>query len=66
MRLSYFHFLLFNVLGGVDLGDRFGLLGYLAGKSWRAVEQWIGRGALIVALVVVGIIVLLRFVKTRA
>jgi len=62
-RLSYFHFLLFNVLGGLVWAAGSVTIGYLAGRSWRLVEVWIGRGALIVVIVViliVGVIVAIR------
>ncbi len=65
VRLSYFRFLLFNVLGGVVWAAGSVMIGYLAGESWRAIEHWIGRGALIVAIVIVGVIVAVRFARRR-
>ena len=62
-RLKYVHFLLFNVLGGVVWAVGSVALGYLAGASWRVVEHWIGRAALLVALGAVGVIVALRFMR---
>ncbi len=61
VRLRYLHFLLFNVLGAVVWATGSVLLGYLAGESWRVIEQWIGRTALIVAILIVGVIVVIRF-----
>ncbi|MGA2259557.1 MAG: hypothetical protein ABSG53_33190, partial [Thermoguttaceae bacterium] len=64
-RLSYFHFLLFNVLGGLTWAVGSVSIGYLAGASWRLVELWIGRAALIVAVFIVGVIVVVRFVRRK-
>ena len=61
VRLSYFHFLLFNVLGGVVWAAGSVLIGYFAGESWRAIEHWIGRGALIVIILIVGLILMVRY-----
>jgi len=63
VRLRYFHFQLFNVLGGVAWATGSVLLGYLAGESWRVIEHWIGRTALIVAILIVGVIVAIRFIR---
>jgi len=63
VRLSYPHFLFFNVLGGVVWAAGSVLIGYLAGESWRTIEHWIGRGALIVAILIVAVIILLRFAR---
>jgi membrane protein DedA with SNARE-associated domain len=65
VRLNYFHFLRFNVLGGIVWAVGSVAIGYLAGASWRAIEQWIGRTALIVALVILGIVIAVRFVGKR-
>jgi len=63
VRLRYFHFLLFNVLGGVVWATGSVLLGYLAGESWRAIEPWIGRTASIAAILIVGVIVAIRYLR---
>jgi undecaprenyl-diphosphatase len=65
VRLRYLHFLAFNVLGGVVWAAGSVLIGYWAGERWHAIEQWIGRTALIVAISIVGVIVVLRFVRKR-
>ena len=65
VRLKYFHFLLFNVLGGLVWAAGSVSIGYLAGESWRAVGHWVGRSALIVAIVIVAVIAALRFVRNR-
>ncbi len=64
-RLSYFHFLLFNILGGVLWASGSVLIGYFAGESWRAVEHWIGRGALLAAILVVGVILIVRYARKQ-
>jgi membrane-associated protein len=65
VRLRYLHFLLFNILGGVVWAAASVSIGYLAGASWRVVEHWIGRGALLVAILVIGILLLLRFARRK-
>ena len=62
-RLNYFHFLRFNVLGGVIWAAGSVSIGYLAGESWRAIEHWIGRSALIAAILVVAVILVVRLVR---
>jgi undecaprenyl-diphosphatase len=62
-RLKYLQFLLFNVLGGLAWATGSVLIGYLAGESWRAIEHWLGRAALIVAIVVVGGVLVVRFLR---
>ncbi len=64
-RLNYLRFLFFNILGGVAWAAGSVSIGYLAGKSWREVEHWIGRSALIVAIVIVAVIVLVRFTRKK-
>lgn len=59
--MPYRRFLLFNALGGLVWGVGFTLLGYLAGDSYRRLEQGLGRGtAVVTALVVIGVVVLWR------
>jgi membrane protein DedA with SNARE-associated domain len=66
-RMPYRRFLLFNALGGLVWGVGAVLLGYLAGNSYRAVEQTVGQGAaLVAAAVVVTGLVLWRVQKRRA
>jgi undecaprenyl-diphosphatase len=64
-RLNYFHFLLFNVLGGVLWAVASVWIGYVAGASWQRIEQWIGRGALAVAILVVAIVLVVRFARRK-
>ena len=44
-RMPYRRFLVFNAVGGAVWAVSFVLLGYLAGDSYQAVEQTVGRGA---------------------
>jgi membrane protein DedA with SNARE-associated domain len=65
VRLRYLHFLLFNVLGGVVWAAGSVIIGYVAGESWRLVERWIGRTALVVVVLIVLVIVVARFLARR-
>ena len=62
-RLRYVHFLLFNVLGGMVWAAGSVSIGYVAGASWPAIEHWIGRAALIVAIAIVGIVTAVRCLR---
>jgi membrane protein DedA with SNARE-associated domain len=59
-RIPYRTFLPWNLAGGIIWAPGFVLLGYLAGSSWRRVEQIAGRASLllVVLVVVVGAVVL--------
>ena len=52
-RLPYRTFLLWNAVGGAVWASTFVLVGYLAGASYRKVEHYLGRGALVLTAVVV-------------
>ncbi|GIG90762.1 DedA family protein [Plantactinospora endophytica] len=53
-RMPYRRFLLFNALGGAGWATAVVLLGYLAGASWRRLENHLGEaGAGFAALVVI-------------
>lgn len=57
-RMPYSRFLLFNALGGLVWGTTFCLVGYLAGSSYRVVEQRVGTaGALVMAALVLGALI---------
>ncbi|MBF9132785.1 DedA family protein [Plantactinospora sp. S1510] len=57
-RMPYRRFLLFNALGGAAWATTVVLLGYLAGASWRRLEDHVGEaGAGVAALVVTGLVV---------
>lgn len=53
--MRYRTFLLFNALGGLVWGVGFTLIGYAAGNAYSRIEHFVGRGAalLLVALIVV-------------
>ena len=60
-RMPYPKFLSWNALGGLVWGIVVVLAGYLAGASYKAVEQWLGKGAaVVVALIVIAGIVVWR------
>jgi membrane protein DedA with SNARE-associated domain/membrane-associated phospholipid phosphatase len=52
-RMPYRTFLPWNLAGGIIWAPGFVLLGYLAGGSWRRVEQIAGRASLLLVLIVV-------------
>jgi membrane protein DedA with SNARE-associated domain len=52
-RMPYRRFLLFNALGGLVWGSGCVALGYVAGNSYRTVEQTVGRGAALAVTAVV-------------
>ncbi|MCW2541016.1 MAG: hypothetical protein JWN95_2741 [Frankiales bacterium] len=58
-KMPYRKFLAFNAAGGIVWGVGFTLLGYLAGASYKRIENYAGRfSEAILALVVIAIIVL--------
>ena len=66
-RMPYPKFLAFNVAGGLAWGTTVVLTGYLAGQSFTRIEKTLGRGAAVVALVILGVILLVwRVRKHRA
>ena len=66
-RMRYRVFLPWNALGGIAWGAAAVTAGFLAGKSYQRVEQWLGRGAgLVVAVVVVAAIVVWAVRRHRA
>jgi membrane protein DedA with SNARE-associated domain len=52
-RMRYRTFLLWNATGGLVWGVGFALIGYVAGSSYERVAGQIGRGSLVVIVVVV-------------
>lgn len=52
-RMRYRTFLAFNVAGGLVWGIGCVVLGYVAGNSYKAVEQTVGRGVAVTIAVVV-------------
>ena len=67
--LPFRTFALWNAVGGVTWATGFVLVGYGAGASYKKVEQYLGRGALVLTAVVVAALVgthLLRRRRERA
>ncbi len=54
-RMRYLRFLAFNAAGGLVWGAGFGVLGYVTGNSYKAVEKSVGR---VSALVVLGLVLI--------
>lgn len=64
-RLPYRTFALWNALGGATWAAGFVLAGYLAGASYKKVERYLGRGALVLTAVVVLALVTVHVVRKR-
>jgi membrane protein DedA with SNARE-associated domain len=63
-RMPYRTFLVWNVVGGALWASTVVVAGYLAGNAYHRIEQYFGRGALVVlALIVIGMVV--RHVVTQ-
>jgi membrane-associated protein len=62
-RMRYPKFLAWNALGGLAWGATVVLVGYVAGASYKRVEQSLGRGAAIAVLAVVVIAVVVWRVR---
>jgi undecaprenyl-diphosphatase len=60
-RLPYKTFAVWNAVGGSIWATGFVLAGYAAGASYKKVEQYLGRGALVLTLLVVAGLVALHF-----
>jgi undecaprenyl-diphosphatase len=66
-RLPYRTFALWNAMGGIAWATGFVLVGFLAGESYKQVESYLGRGALVLtAVVVIGLVVVHLVRKRRA
>ncbi len=63
VRLRYLHFLKWNVAGGILWATGSVLTGYLAGESWRVLHRWIGRGAIVLVLIFVAVILVIRSIR---
>ena len=63
-RMPYPKFLAYNAAGGLVWGTGFVLLGYLAGNSYAAIEQSVGRWAALIVLTIVIAAVLIWRVRT--
>ena len=63
--MRYRTFLLYNAAGGIMWGTGFVVLGHVAGASYHAVEQQVGRGVAVVVVVVVVILVLVWRIRAQ-
>ena len=64
-RLPYRTFFVWNAIGGIIWATTFVVAGYLAGESYRKIEQYLGRGALVLTGLVVATLVIAHFVRKR-
>ncbi len=64
--MHYRRFLAFNATGGLLWGTGFVLLGYLAGASYRKVEDVVGRASIGVLVVVVVAVIAVHLYRRRA
>jgi membrane-associated protein len=66
-RMPYPKFLLWNVIGALVWGPSVVVAGYLAGRSWRAIETYLSRGGFaLFALIVLGLVIVHLVRKRRA
>jgi membrane-associated protein len=64
--MPYRTFLIYNATGGIIWGTLFVVLGHVAGRSYQAVEQTVGRGlAIAVAAIVVVAVIAWRVYESR-
>lgn len=63
--LQFRTFALWNAVGGLTWATGFVLVGYGAGASYKKVEQYLGRGALVLTAVVVAALVGTHLVRRR-
>jgi undecaprenyl-diphosphatase len=64
-RLPYRTFAIWNALGGTVWATTFVLVGFLAGESYKKIEHYLGRGALVLTAVVVVALVVVHLVHKR-
>lgn len=65
-RLPYYRFLTFNAAGGLVWGVAFTVLGYLAGASYRSLENYAGTASEIVLTVIVVAVTTVALLRRRA
>jgi len=66
-RMPYPKFLLWNVIGALVWGPSVVVAGYLAGRSWRALETYLSRGGFtLFALTVLGFVIVHLVRKRRS
>jgi membrane-associated protein len=56
--LSYRRFLVFEAIGAIADGLLYGMIGYLFGDSWQAVNNLIGNFSIIVFIILIGAVIL--------
>jgi membrane protein DedA with SNARE-associated domain len=64
-KLPYRTFAIWNALGGSVWAAGFVLAGYAAGESYKEVERYLGRGALVLTALVLVVLVVVHFVRRR-
>lgn len=64
-RLPYRTFAVWNALGGTVWATTFVLVGFLAGESYKKIEHYLGRGALVLTAVIVVALVVVHVVHKR-
>jgi undecaprenyl-diphosphatase len=64
-KLPYKTFALWNAVGGSVWAVGFVLAGYAAGESYKQVESYLGRGALVLTALVVLVLVTVHVVRRR-
>jgi membrane protein DedA with SNARE-associated domain len=57
-RMRWRDFLLYNALGAIVWCTVIGLVGFTLGRSWEALEKWIGRTGLVGLAAVIAVIVI--------
>lgn len=64
-KLPYRTFAIWNALGGSAWAAGFVLAGYLAGESYKKVESYLGRGALVLTALIVVVAIVVHAVRRR-
>ena len=64
-HLPYRTFFVWNAIGGVVWATAFVVAGYVAGESYRKIEQYLGRGALVLTALVVVLLVTVHILRKR-
>jgi undecaprenyl-diphosphatase len=64
-KLPYRTFFVWNVAGGVLWATAIVIAGYLAGNAYKQLEQYLGRGALIILAIIIGGLIIRHIVVKR-
>jgi membrane protein DedA with SNARE-associated domain len=62
-RMPYSTFLLWNLIGALVWGPSVVVAGYLAGRSWRALETYLSRGGLALFILIILIVAVVHLVR---